>query len=133
MSRKIDHIGHIVNNFDEAMDLYQSKFGLTPRIVMRHPQFDSRMAFFPFGDIEMELIEPNSLTEDPPYRVLKERGEGVFHISFRVDDYDKEVQQWKDKGFTVTESSPGGNVRIAFIGPEETKGLWIEFIEKEAE
>ncbi len=131
MSKKIDHIGHIVENFDEAMDLYENKFGLKPRVILRHPQYNSRMAFFPFCDIEFELIEPNNRTGDPCYQGLRERGEGVFHISFAVDDYDKEVQQLKEKGFTVTESKPKEDVRIAFIGPEETKGMWIEFIEVE--
>jgi hypothetical protein len=65
---------------------------------------------------------------------LKERGEGIFHISIKIDkydNYDKEVKKWREKGFTVNEytHSKGDNiVKLAFLSPDETMGLWIEFI-----
>ncbi len=132
MNGKIDHVGHVVNDFEDAMDLYQNKFGLTPRRVMdgKNTRFGSRAAFFPFADIEIELIQPGGLGGDPAARCLKERGEGVFHISFSVEDIDAEINDWRKKGFTVTEySQPGDKVRIAFLAPEEIKGLWVEFIQ----
>jgi hypothetical protein len=51
-----------------------------------------------------------------------------------VDDYDAEVKKWKDKGFTVDEfCNEGGGVRakLAFLKPEETFGLYIEFLHEE--
>ncbi len=131
MFDKLDHIGHVVNNFDEAMDLYTKKFGLSPKCIMEFSEFGSKMAFFPFGGIEIEIIKPGGKGMDPAARCLKERGEGVFHLSFRVDDYDSEVKKWKDKGFTVgeyTHKTAEQIVKIAFLEPAEVNGLWIEFI-----
>ena len=133
MSGKLDHVGHVVKNLDEAMDLYQNKLGLIPsdRGIVRFDEFGSRMAFFPFAGIEIELIQPGGRRADPAARCLKERGEGLSHLPIRVDDYDKEVKTWREKGFTVeeyTHSSPGRTVRLAFLAPKETHGLWIEFI-----
>jgi 4-hydroxyphenylpyruvate dioxygenase-like putative hemolysin len=128
---KLDHIGHVVKNFDEAMYLYTKKFGLKPRRIIdgKGSGFGSRAAFFPFAGIELELIQPGGKGEDPAARCLKERGEGVCHISLRVDDIDAEMKEWQKKGFTVTEfSKPENRTRIAFLEPEETKGLWIELI-----
>jgi len=102
---------------------------------MEFPEFGSKMAFFPFGGIEIEVIQPGGKGEDPAARCLKERGEGVFHLSMRVSDYDGEVKKWRDKGFTVNEythQTSDRTVRIAFLNPEEVKGLWIEFIQEEA-
>jgi methylmalonyl-CoA/ethylmalonyl-CoA epimerase len=132
---KLDHIGHVVNNFNEALEMYRNKFGLTPNRIIEFPEFGSRMAFFPFGDIEIELIQPGGRRGDPAAICLKERGEGLFHLSFRIDDYDAEVKKWREKGFRVEEyshSNAGHNVRLAFLTPEETRGLWIEFIKEEA-
>jgi methylmalonyl-CoA/ethylmalonyl-CoA epimerase len=131
---KLDHIGHVVKNFDEAIELYKKKFGLTPRQIVEFPEFGSKMAFFPFGGIEIEVIRPGGKGKDPAARCLKERGEGVFHLSLHVDDYDKEIQAWREKGFTVeeyTHLNAGHTVKLAFLTPEETKGLWIEVIKGE--
>jgi methylmalonyl-CoA/ethylmalonyl-CoA epimerase len=131
---KLDHIGHVVRNFDETMDMYKNKFGLTPRQIMEFPEFDSKMAFFPFGDIEIEVIQPGGKGKDPAGRCLKERGEGLFHLSMKVDNYDEEIKQWREKGFTVeeyTHTIQGHTTKLAFLAPEETKGLWIEFIKEE--
>jgi catechol 2,3-dioxygenase-like lactoylglutathione lyase family enzyme len=134
MSAKLDHVGHVVYNFDEGMDLYKNKFGLTPNNIMEFSEFGSKMAFFPFGGIELELIQPGGKGKDPAARCLKARGEGLFHLSLLVDDYDKEIKKWRDKGFTIEEyshSTPNQKVKVAFLSPEETKGLWIEFLHTE--
>lgn len=134
MFGKIDHIGHVVSDFDKAMDLYKNKFGLKLKRTMDFKEFGSRMAFFSFGDIEIEVINPGGIGDDPAARCLKERGEGVFHISIKIDDFDsyeKEVKKWKEKGFTVkeyTHSKEGKTVKLALLSPDETMGLWIEFI-----
>ena len=132
MSLKLDHVGHVVNNLAEARKFYEDKLGLVPKIVMEHPTFGARMIFYPFADIELELIQPGNMPEDYARRCLKERGEGIFHLSFVPDDYDAEVKAWREKGFTVEEitaEEPRGPVRMAFLKPEETHGLWIEFLD----
>lgn len=133
MAGKLDHVGHVVKNLDEGMKLYK-KLGLTPSEggIIEFAEFGSRMVFYPFSDITIELIEPGGLGGDPAARCLKERGEGLFHLSIRTDDYDTEVKTLKEKGFTVEEyahSRPGHTTRLAFLAPEETLGLWIEFID----
>jgi methylmalonyl-CoA epimerase len=133
LSIKLDHIGHVVNNFEEAMQLYK-KFGLKPNKTMEFAEFGSKMAFFSFAGSELEVIQPGGKGIDPAARCLRERGEGIFHLSLRVDDYEATVKEWKDKGFTVGEyrhETAGHLARIAFLNPDEVKGLWIEFIKEE--
>jgi len=132
MSLKLDHVGHVVENLDEARKFYEEKLGLAPKLTMSHPQFESKMVFYPFADIEIELIQPSMMPEDYARQCLKERGEGIFHLSFVPDDYDAEVKAWREKGFTVEEIAAEevrGPVRLAFLKPEETHGLWIEFVD----
>ncbi|MGA2108161.1 MAG: VOC family protein [Syntrophorhabdales bacterium] len=132
MSLKLDHVGHVVKDLDEARKFYEEKLGLAPKLTMSHPEFGSRMVFYPFANIELELIRPGNMPGDYAGRCLKERGEGVFHLSFVPDDYEAEVKAWREKGFTVEEiavEEARGPVRLAFLRPEETHGLWIEFVD----
>jgi methylmalonyl-CoA/ethylmalonyl-CoA epimerase len=132
MSLKLDHVGHVVHNIEEAKKLYEEKLGLVPKVTMTHPISGSQMRFYPFAGIEIELIQPSNLSWDFPRRCLDERGEGIFHLSFIPDDYDAEIKSWRDKGFTVEEfpiEDPHGPITLAFLKPEETHGLWIEFID----
>ena len=130
MSMKLHHVGHVVKNLDKARKLYENKLGLTPNRVMKHPLFGAQMVFYPFAGIEIELIKPSGVAGDYAARCLKERGEGIFHLSFAVDNYDAEVKAWREKGFTVEElavEETGGTIKLAFLKPEEVHGLWIEF------
>jgi len=134
MSIMLDHIGHVVKDFNSAIDFYKKSLGLDPDRIMDFPEFGSKMAFFKFAGTEIELIDPGLGGKGPAAKCLRERGEGIFHMSLRVDDYDTEVKKWKDKGFTVDEfCNEGGGMRarLAFLRPEETHGLYIEFIKEE--
>jgi methylmalonyl-CoA/ethylmalonyl-CoA epimerase len=135
MPRKLDHIGHIVRDLEEGMKLYE-RFGLTPVTDIREsPRWGSRVIFYPFfNGINMELIQPGGLGNDFAYRCMQMRGEGVFHLSYRTDDFDAEVREWMEKGFsveTVEGQSAEHKIRLAFLAPEETEGLWLEFIGRE--
>jgi methylmalonyl-CoA/ethylmalonyl-CoA epimerase len=131
MSYQLDHVGHVVVDLEKAMKVYE-RLGIVPSRQMDFPEMGSRMVFYPFGGIEIELIAPGGKGDDPASRCLKERGEGIFHLSMRVDDYDAEISALKKKGFSVreyTHETPEKTVRLAFLEPEEVNGLWIEFIE----
>jgi catechol 2,3-dioxygenase-like lactoylglutathione lyase family enzyme len=133
MSLKLDHVGHVVNNIAEARKLYEEQLGLVPRIAMDHPVFGARMIFYPFANIEIELIQPSNIPDDFARRCLNERGEGIFHLSFVPDNYDAEVKALREKGFAVEEiiiDEPTRKpARLAFLKPEETHGLWIELVD----
>lgn len=130
MPHQLHHIGHVVNDLEKGMKLYEEKFGLTPSKfrVEKGGQFGSSMVFYPFANIYIELIEPGGLGGDPAARCLKERGEGIFHISILVDDYEAEIKALREQGFTVEEYG-GPDVKLAFLAPEETEGMWFEFMQ----
>ena len=67
-------------------------------------------------------------------KFLKERGEGLFHLSIFTESFDAEVKALKDKGFTVEEEEtktlfPGHTLRLAWLPPKETRGVWIELVD----
>ena len=135
MIRKLDHIGHVVKNIDEGIKLYGDILRLTPKdmgkkVVVTLEDLGVKIALLPIGDNFIELLEPIG-TKGRFARHLKERGEGLFHLCIFVDEFDTEVKTLKRKGYKLEEETtaqlfPGYTVRLAWLSPRETKGVWIE-------
>ena len=132
MSKRLDHVGIVVKDIDEATSLYGKMLGLTPwdKGVVEDSENGVRLLSLPTGDaFFIELIQPIS-SKNRFARFLKERGGGLFHLCFLTDDFDKEVKAWKEKGFPVEEemamSFPEHPFRLAWLSPESTQGVWIE-------
>lgn len=132
MIKRIHHIGIVVTSLDETLRLFESIFGLKATIVNDVMDGKARMALIPVGDDEMELVQPI----DPDTRigrVLRTRGQGIYHISFSTDDIESEMARMKEKGVLFDEQKPrigGHGLRIASTKPETTGGLMIELTEE---
>ena len=137
MSRRLDHLGIVVKDIDEAASLYGKMLGLTPggRGVMDDTENGVRLLSLPTGDTFIELIQPTS-SENRFARFLKERGGGLFHLCIFVEDFDNEIKALKEKGFKLEEemahSFPGKPFRLAWLSPESTQGPWIELVDMAA-
>ena len=72
------------------------------------PKAACKMAFFNAGGLTLELIEPNgepSTWQD----FLDEKGEGLHHIAFEVEDTDKAIEKAKTMGMTLQQRGKYGN------------------------
>ena len=137
MSVRFDHLGIVVKDIDEAASLYSKMLGLTPwdKGVVEDSENGVRLLSLPVGNTIIELIQP--ISSDNRFAIfLKERGEGLFHLCFFAEDFDKEVRALKEKGFTVEEEvahiSPEHQFRLAWLSPESTSGVWIELADMAA-
>jgi methylmalonyl-CoA/ethylmalonyl-CoA epimerase len=92
----IEQIGIVVNDVDRTIEYYGSVFGLGPFDVRevelkgftyKHRQCDCRLkvAFARSGPVEIELIQVLE-GETPHGDFLREKGEGLQHLRFMVDD-----------------------------------------------
>jgi methylmalonyl-CoA epimerase len=131
MITRVDHIGIAVHSIQEAREPYEA-IGLTVTRIMDVANRPLKVAFLPIGDTEVELLEPTSADSDMA-RYLEERGEGIHHICFEVDDVDAAVAAAKAKGMRLLDEEPrqGAAGRIAFLHPSSMHGVRIEFVEKQ--
>ncbi|MBN1227252.1 MAG: VOC family protein [Deltaproteobacteria bacterium] len=130
----LDHIGIVVKDIDEALSRYQNMLGLKLINigVIHDKKAGLKLGLLPIGDKFLELIEPL----DPEHRCakfLEKHGEGLFHISIFVEEYEKEVNELSKKGYTVTEEDgelgPGRTIKLGWLLPDTTGGPHIELVD----
>jgi methylmalonyl-CoA/ethylmalonyl-CoA epimerase len=134
MIKKINHIAIVVDSMEESLALFSKVLGFEPVETHSDPQGMFRSTMVRSQDATCELLEPVG-NEGPIAKFLGERGGGIHHISFEVDDLDVELASLREKGIRLIEPAPRkvGNDRIAFIHPRSMKGVLIELVQKGAD
>ena len=126
MIQGIRHAGIMVSDVEAALDLYCDLFNLTERPgVVENAIEGMKHAILKIGDQAFELIEPVD-PEGALSRFLRERGEGLHHISLGVVGMEALTESLKAKGATVIERG----AKFAFIHPNSTRGVLIELAEE---
>jgi len=132
MIEKIDHIGIAVKNLDETMRKYADVFRLKVTSIEVHPDLNIRICFIPVGEVLIEFLEPLS-EEGRIGEFIKENGEGIHHIAYRVTDLEAILRMMKKEKITLRDEQPrsgGMGSKIAFIDPSETNGVLTELVER---
>ena len=132
-AEKIDHICIAVKDLARARNVYEDMLGLEPALEYEAESESIRVARYYVGEVALELMEPTS-PDCEVARFLTRRGEGVFLISYRVDQVEAGLQELKRKGKRLIDEQPRslmGN-RYAFVmPPSETFGVLTEILDGE--
>ncbi len=132
MIQGVGHIGILVRDLEQSARLYNEMFGATlvEVKVVEEQGVKVGMLSFQHGP-QLELLEP--LPNSRMAAALDKRGEGVQHISFDVDDIEKDLARLKDKMVSLIDQSPrqGFEGRVAFLHPRSTNGVLVELCQKE--
>ncbi len=124
---KINHVAIAVGDVDVALSFWRDAMGLAVDHVEDVPSQKSTVVFIPVGDSEVELVKPTS--EDTGVaKFIAERGGGMHHLCFEVDDIVGILSQLKEKGVRLINETPlvlPGR-KMAFIHPKSTGGVLVE-------
>jgi len=138
---KIDHLGIMVRDLDEAVEYYQS-LGIGPfelremstlaevKIYGKPVKFNAKIAVARVGSINIEVVQPmeNAVLQ---HEFLESKGEGINHIGFLVDDLEKEKAKLLDKGLEVILSaSRTTGMGAAYFDTRQVGGVLIELIKR---
>jgi methylmalonyl-CoA epimerase len=128
--KQFDHIGLVVSDLTKAMDELSYFFGYECREKMVLEEAGIRIAFYPLGTGQMELIEFQKPMEEVDSIVLEPRS-GVQHVAFQVQNFDTTLRELTDKGLKVVRGFPrrGAHGKVAFFYPTEGLDLMIEICE----
>jgi len=84
------------------------------------------------GEAEIEELQSTS-PDGPITKFIEKRGEGIQHISFRVDNIKEALAKLKERGIRLIDEKPrygGGGAKIAFLHPKSTRGILVELSER---
>lgn len=127
---KINHIAIAVNNLEDAAVFWRDALGLTVDHIEEVPSQKSSVAFIPLGESEVELVQPTS-NDTGLAKFLNEKGGGIHHLCFEVDDIDGMLSDLKAKGVRLINETPQvlPGRKMAFVHPKSTGGVLIELYE----
>ncbi len=124
---RINHIALVVPEIESALSFWRDALGLDLQHVEDVPSQKSQVAFLPLGGSEVELVRPTT-TDSGVAKFLAERGAGMHHLCFEVDDIDGMLAELKAKGVRLineTAMQLEGR-KVAFVHPKSASGVLVE-------
>jgi len=129
---KIEHIGIAVKNLSEAVEIYSKLFN-QPSYKTEVVESESvTTSFFQIGENKIELLEATKPTSAIA-KFIENKGEGIHHIAFDVDDIVKELERLKKEGFIILNEQPkkgADNKLVCFVHPKSANGVLIELCQE---
>jgi methylmalonyl-CoA epimerase len=131
MMTRVDHLGIAVTNLEEGIALYRDQFGLPFEGIEAVPSQSVRVAFLAAGETRVELLESTS-PDGPIAKFIANRGPGVHHVAYRVEDVRAAMAEARAKGLQPLsdEPKPGAHhTLVCFLHPKTTGGVLIELVQ----
>jgi methylmalonyl-CoA/ethylmalonyl-CoA epimerase len=124
---KINHVAIAVPEIDGALSFWRDALGLEVHKIEEVPSQKSVVAFLPTGESEVELVRPTE--EDTGVaKFLRDKGPGMHHVCFEVDDIEEMLADLKAKGVRLINETPTvlPGRKMAFIHPKSSGGVLVE-------
>jgi methylmalonyl-CoA/ethylmalonyl-CoA epimerase len=130
--RKVDRISIAVRSLERARAFFERHFAAEFGRVEDVAVDGYRYLPFTIAGFSLELLEPYDPT-NPIARFLDRRGEGIYQLSFMVDDVDAAAATLRAEGLTVLGPRTydedvvleGCRWKEAFVHPRDAHGVLI--------
>ena len=131
MVKSIHHVAVVVPDMEKSLAFWRDALGMELRAMQDVPAENSRVAFLPAGDSQIELVLPTR--EDSGIaKYLAKRGPGMHHVCVEVQDIDDMLKRLKSHGTRLINDEPqvgSEGQRYAFVHPEASGGVLVELYE----
>lgn len=126
----VEHVAIAANDRTAVVELFR-RFGLD--VVYREDLADEhvRAEQLDAGNAAVEILTP--LDDSAPVaRFLAERGPGLHHVCFRVDDVEATIADLRRAGLELASQQPreDGQGRRVFLHPRSGHGVLMGFVER---
>jgi len=132
MEKKIDHIGIAVRDIENSIQFYVNVLGgkLIDRYISEVVGVESEVAILEVNGDRIELLAPTNNTTSPIARFIKQKGKGVHHIAYRVENLDNALLELEQQGIRTLPETLRTNKhgrRLIYLNPADTEGTIIEY------
>jgi methylmalonyl-CoA/ethylmalonyl-CoA epimerase len=128
--RGIHHLGVAVDDLDAALATYQRLFGARLEHRETVPEQGVEAASLRIGGDRVELLA--SLGEETPVgKFLANRGPGMHHVAYEVDDVGAALNELAAKGAELIDERPRRGLfglEVAFVHPDAVHGVLAEVV-----
>jgi len=129
---EIDHVAIAVSDLEAGIAYYAETFGaeVSHREVVESDGVEE--ALLRVADSYVQLLTPTR-DDSPVARFLQNRGEGLHHVGYRVDDCAAALDAVKAQGGRVIDEVPRPGSRgttVAFVHPKGAFGTLIELVQE---
>ena len=127
----LDHTGIAVVNLDASIAFYRDVLGMP--FVHRETIAEQGVeaVLLDVGDSHVELIAPLG-PDTGVARFLEQRGPGLHHVAYRVDDIEAALASLSAAGVRLIDERPRAGIRgsrVAFLHPTAAGGVLTEIVE----
>ncbi len=135
-------IGIVVPDLERTVELLTSLFGLGPFHFIEWPNrpdskywylgaeehIKIRQAFVQVGALELEFIQPIEGERNAYRQFLEEKGGGIHHVLFEVDDMEIVVDELAKSGIQVLQAGTGirPGTRWSLLETQALVGFLVE-------
>lgn len=128
----IDHVVIVVNDLDRAVEVFRDRMGLPLKEVREIPRSRVRVAFFPVGHGNIEVIQPLD-PDSEAGKHLARHGEGLYMLSLETSGLDDALDHLQGNGISIARDDlnppQGAGRRRAYPDAGDTMGAAIQLIE----
>jgi len=129
---EIDHVAIAVNDLDGAVSWYQEAFGATVEHRERVEHDGVEEALLRVADSYVQLLTPTR-DDSPVAKFLANKGEGLHHVGYRVDDCQVAFDAVLAAGGRMIDAAPRPGSRgttVAFVHPKAAFGTLVELVQE---
>ena len=129
----IDHVGVAVPDLDEAIEFYETTYGMRLAHQEVNEEQGVREAMMAVGGSgsHIQLLAPLS-PESTIAKFLDRSGPGVQQVAYRVEDVEAVSQVLRDRGLRLLYDEPRTGTagsRVNFVHPKSAGGVLVELVE----
>jgi len=128
----IEHIGIAVDSIDRDAPFWKHILNIPHRGTEVVEGQGGMTDIYDTGRGKVELLE--AMGEDSPIgKFLENRGAGIHHVCFEVDNITIAIKELKEFNIQVLSNEPtigAEGYKVVFIHPKSTGGVLVELAEK---
>lgn len=133
MGKIIENIEEVVlavEHQEEGVALFEDLFGIEFKDSWTVPADSMKVRCAKIGDTQFHIVatgKPDAVIA----KYIRDKGEGLHHIAFRVTDLEQLITRLREKGVRLVPEEPREDElrRYIFVHPKSVHGVLIELME----